>query len=265
MAGANGAAPAIFITGAAAGIGRATAELFAARGWRVGLYDVNEAGVTELAQRLGGRALAGRLDVTDVAQFERALAGFFEAAGRRLDVLFNNAGIAFCNDFEKIPLARHHAVVDVNLKGVLTGCHLALPYLKRTPGARVISMCSASAIYGTPSFAGYCATKFAVRGLSEALDIEWRRHGIRVMDVMPLFVDTAMVATVEVRPKSLDRLGLRLTADDIARAVWRAAHWPRWWPKVHFLPGIQSWLTYVAQKLTPGWFNRLTTKVISGY
>lgn len=258
--------PAIFVTGAAAGIGRATAQLFAGRGWFVGLYDVNEAGVQELRRTLGeANAVAGRLDVTDVAQFEHALAQFFEAAGRRLDVLFNNAGIAATGDFEGIPLARHHAVVDVNVKGVLNGCHLALPYLKRTPGARVISMCSASAIYGAPAFAGYGATKFAVRGLTEALDIEWQRHGIAVRDVMPLFVDTPMVAAFESHPKSMDVLGLRLTAPDLARTVWRAAHWPRWWPKVHFLPGLQTWGTYVMQKLTPLWFNRLTTRLITGY
>lgn len=258
--------PSVFITGAAAGIGRATAELFAARGWFVGLYDVNEAGVRALVQQLGtDRGIAGRLDVTDAAQFERALAQFFQAAGSRLDLLFNNAGIAFCNDFEQIPLARHHATVDVNLKGVINGCYLALPYLRQTPGARVVSMCSASAIYGAPSFAAYSATKFAVRGLSEALNIEWHRHGIRVMDVMPLFVDTPMVAGMEHKPHSLDVLGLRLTAPDIARTVWRAARWPGSLPKVHFYPGFQSWIMAIAQKLSPAWFNGLTTKLISGY
>lgn len=258
--------PSIFITGAAAGIGRATAELFAARGWFIGLYDVNEGGVRALVPKLGtDRCIAGRLDVTDPAQFERVLAQFFQAAGNRLDLLFNNAGIVFCDDFEQIPLARHHATVDVNLKGVISGCHLALPYLRQTPGARVVSMCSASAIYGAPSFAAYSATKFAVRGLSEALSIEWHRHGIRVMDVMPLFVDTPMVAGMERKPRSLDVLGLRLSAPDIARTVWRAAHWPHWLPKVHFFPGFQSWITFLLQKVSPGWFNWLTTKYISGY
>ncbi len=258
--------PSIFITGAAAGIGRATAELFAEQGWFVGLYDVNEAGVHELGQQLGsGRSIAGRLDVTDPAQFEHSLAQFFEAAGRRLDLMFNNAGIVFCDDFEAISLARHHATVDVNLKGVVSGCHLALPYLKQTAGARVINMCSASAIYGTPSFAAYSATKFAVRGLSEALSIEWHRHGIRVMDIMPLFVDTQMVAGFARKPRSMDVLGLRLTAQDVARTVWRATRWPRWLPKVHFFPGFQTWATVILQKLSPAWFNWLTTKIISGY
>jgi NAD(P)-dependent dehydrogenase (short-subunit alcohol dehydrogenase family) len=257
--------PAVFITGAAAGIGRSTAQRFARAGWFVGLYDVDEAGVRELQQQFGPeRAIAGRLDVTDGGAVARALAEFFEAAGRRLDLLFNNAGILVAGEFEALPLDRQLAQVDVNVKGVVQCCHAALPFLKQTPGARVINMASASAIYGAPGFATYGATKFAVKGLTEALNLEWRRHGIVVMDVLPLYVDTGMVRNLGHRPRSLDVLGLRLGADDIARTVWRAAHW-RWWPRVHWYPGPQGWLLALAQKLSPGWFNRLTTGIISGY
>lgn len=257
--------PSIFVTGAAAGIGRATARHFAARGWAVGLYDVNLDGARALAQELGAACVhSGALDVTDAAQFAAALESFWGAAGQRLDLLFNNAGIIAVEDFEAIPLARHHAVVDVNVKGVLNGCHLALPYLKRTPGSHVVNMASASAIYGTPKFAAYGASKFAVRGLTEALDIEWHRHGITVRDVLPLFVDTQMVRGVTIPLASLDKLGLRLTPEDVARTVWRAKHW-RLWPRVHFYPGWQAWFLALAQKLSPGWLNRYTTRVVSGH
>jgi NAD(P)-dependent dehydrogenase (short-subunit alcohol dehydrogenase family) len=258
--------PSIFITGAAVGIGRATAERFAREGWFVGLYDLNEAGVQELRRTLGeGNATAGRLDVTDAAAYERALAQFWDAAGKRLDVLFNNAGIAFCDDFEKIPLARHHALIDVNLKAVVTGCLAAFQYLRQTPGASVVSMSSASAIYGAPAFATYAATKFGVKGLTEALNIEWHRHDIRVVDVLPLFVDTPMVAQFESGLKSKDVLGMHLGPQDIANTVWRAVHWPRWWPRVHWYPGLQGSFLALLQKLSPAWVNRLTTKMISGY
>jgi NAD(P)-dependent dehydrogenase (short-subunit alcohol dehydrogenase family) len=257
--------PAIFITGAAAGIGRATAERFAARGWFVGLYDVAEGAVQALCQQLGPQnAIAGKLDVRDEAAFSAALAQFFDAASGRLDVLFNNAGILATGDFESIPLARHQLLVDINLKGVLNGCMLALPYLRRTPGARVISMCSASAIYGTPAFASYSATKFAVKGLSEALDIEWARHGIRVMDLLPLFVATPMLNDVAQPPAIVGRLGVRLTADDIAETVWRAAHW-RLWRRVHWYPGLQGRLLALAQKFAPALLNRLVTRIASAY
>lgn len=262
------AKPSIFITGAGAGIGAATARLFAARGWFVGLYDVNESAVLELSRELGPSVVTGRLDVTDPARFKAVLSEFFEAAGNRLDVLFNNAGIAATDAFEDIDLQRHHAVVDVNLKGVVNGCYYALPYLKQTTGSRVISMCSASAIYGAPSFAVYSGTKFAVRGLTEALNVEWARHGVTVMDVMPLFVDTPMVRSFENPPKSMERMGLRLVADDIANTVWKAANWPtRWWawPRVHWLPGLQSKLLWLATKYLPVWLSRLTTRIITGY
>ena len=261
--------PSIFVTGAASGIGRATAELFAQRGWFVGLYDVNEAGVRELAAQLGpANSCAGPLDVTDPAAFERALAQFWEAAGQRLDLLFNNAGIGTVQDFENVPLARHHAIVDVNFKGVINGCHCALGYLKRTPGARVINTASASAIYGTPALASYSATKFAVKGFTEALNLEWRRHGIVVMDVLPTIVDTPMVSQMlrglQGTWKSMDVLGVRLSAGDVAATVWRAAHW-RLWPRVHWYPGLQGYVMALAQKLSPGWLSRYTTSQMTGY
>ncbi|MGH8462257.1 MAG: SDR family oxidoreductase [Stenotrophobium sp.] len=258
--------PSIFITGAAAGIGLATAELFAARGWFVGLYDLDEAGVNRLQQRLGAEhAVAGKLDTTDAAGYAQALESFARAAGGRLDLLFNNAGIAAVDDFEKLPLARHHLVVDVNLKGLINGCYLALPYLRQTPGARVISMCSASAIYGAPSFAVYSATKFAVRGLTEALNVEWQRHGVLVMDIMPLFVNTPMVSHFETEARSLKRMGTHLTAQDIAAAVWKAALRPRWRAPVHWYPGWQTRLMQLSNKLSPAFLNRFMTKQVSGY
>ncbi|HUP90617.1 MAG TPA: SDR family oxidoreductase [Solimonas sp.] len=257
--------PAIFITGAAAGIGRATAQLFLEKGWFVGMYDINPEIVMDAALvRTMGNGIAGQLDVTDYPAMQTALAEFTAASAGRLDLMFNNAGIASVEVFEDVPITRQHALIDVNFKGVVNGCNAALPHLKRTPGSRLISMASASAIYGAPSFAVYSATKFAVRGLSEALDIEWSRHGIRVMDVMPLFVNTPMVAQFDRKPKSFDRLGMHLTSEDIARTVWRAAHW-KLWTRVHWYPGLQTKLLALFTKLQPAWLNRTTTKLVSGF
>lgn len=253
----------IFITGAAAGIGLETARLFHARGWQVGVYDVDARGISRLLDELGERASGGVLDVTNADAFAAALAEFFARHGR-LDLLFNNAGIVAVGDFESIAVARHQALVDVNLKGVLNGCMAGLPMLRATPGSRVINMSSASAIYGTPGFASYSATKFAVKGLSEALDIEWARYGIRVMDVLPLFVNTRMVSDLAETPASVRRLGVRLQAADIAGTVWKAAHW-RLWRRVHWYPGAQTYALALANKLAPALLNRLTIKRISGY
>jgi NAD(P)-dependent dehydrogenase (short-subunit alcohol dehydrogenase family) len=231
-----------FITGAANGIGRATATLFAKQGWFVGLADIDEAALAALAQEIGPQqAWACRLDVTSEAEWQAALAGFVAHTGR-LDLLVNNAGILISGQFTSNPLARHHALVDVNLKGALNGCHVARPSLLRTPGARVINLSSASAEYGQASLATYSATKFAVRGLTEALNIEWQADGIRVMDVMPLFVRTALVEGMDA--PSVRRLGVRLTPDDVAQAVWRAAHWRGSFGKVHWPVGRMARLLH---------------------
>ncbi|HZP13003.1 MAG TPA: SDR family oxidoreductase [Nevskiaceae bacterium] len=257
--------PGIFITGAAAGIGRATAKLFASRGWFVGAYDMNAAGLAALAAELGsGNCITGKLDVTDASALADALEAFFQAAGRRLDVLFNCAGILSVGNFEDIPLARHHLIVDINLKGVLNGFHCALPYLKQTRGARVVSMASASAVFGSPAYASYSATKFAVRGLTEAMNIEWARHGITVMAVWPIFVNTAMVTEIE-QPESLKKMGVHLQASDVANVIWRAAHRPRWLPRVHWFVGAQTWFLWMATRLMPVWMMRLTTRRVTGY
>lgn len=256
----------IFITGAAAGIGRAVAERFAKAGWFVGLFDVDEAAVRALCDQLGAqRAVAGRLDVADPAQWGPALATFMQAAGR-LDVLFNNAGIAVTAPFEEAAIERHHRVIDINLKGVLNGCYSALPFLRQTPGARVINMCSASALFGQPMLSTYSATKAAVRSLTEALDIEWQKHDIRVMDVLPLFVNTAMVRDEVAKMKTVQTLGVHLTADDVAQTVWRLAApaSARGLP-LHSPVGWQTKFFYVASKLTPDGLNRWITAKLGGH
>ncbi len=256
--------PAIFITGAAAGIGRATAELYAAKGWFVGLYDLSAAGVVALREQIGaGQAIAEALDVSDAAAVVAALERFFAQAGR-LDVMFSCAGILSTGDFTDIPLARHHQIIDVNLKGVINGAHAAFPYLKQTPGACLINMASASAIHGAPGFASYGATKFAVKGLTEALSIEWAQYGIRVMDLLPLFVATPMVNAVAAPPKSVGRLGVKLKAEDIAAQVWAASQ-SKGLSHTHWYPGLQTKALALTNKLLPAVLNRYSTKLVSGY
>ena len=84
-------------------------------------------------------------------------------------------------------------MIDINIKGVVNGAYAALPYLKVTPNSRLINIASCASLYGTPRLAVYSATKFAVRGLSEALDIEFGRHDIAVSCVMPWFIDTPLL------------------------------------------------------------------------
>jgi NAD(P)-dependent dehydrogenase (short-subunit alcohol dehydrogenase family) len=188
----------IFATGGASGIGRATCRLFAARGWFVGAYDVNEAGLEALEQELGSQnCLTRRLDVSDKAEFDRAMDEFSQATGGRLDLLFNNAGIGAGGWFEEVPYEVAMRVIEVNFIGVVNGVYAGIPLLKRTPNSLCFSTSSSAALFGMPRAGMYAATKFAVKGLTEALSVELARFGSRAADVMPALVDTPILEVTQ--------------------------------------------------------------------
>ena len=251
----------IFITGAANGIGRACARLFASQGWRVGVADIDQSALDTLVQELGTeKAQAFHVDVTQAEDWAVALAAFHSQCGR-LDVLLNNAGILISGPFAASPLAQHHALVDVNIKGVLNGCYLAKQYLQATPDSRVINLSSTSAVYGQASLATYSSTKFAIRGLIEALNIEWQDDGIRVMDIMPLYVRTAMLKDIKAR--SADRLGVQLTPEDVAATVWKAANFTGSFGKVHWPLNWQAVWMFRLTSMTPDWLARAIARRIA--
>jgi NAD(P)-dependent dehydrogenase (short-subunit alcohol dehydrogenase family) len=256
--------PTVFITGAAAGIGRATAVLFAQRGYRVGAYDVDLAGLATLREDVtsrGGDIVIGRLDVSDAQEWAQQLAEF-TGPQRRLDILINNAGVLSHGRFEEIPLHTQRRIIDVNVTGTLTGLHTAFPYLRGTRGAQVVNLCSASAIYGQPELATYSASKFAVRGLTEALELEWRRYGIRVIAMWPLFVQTAMVDGVETN--ATRRLGVHLSAEDVAQSIYTATHSTRTrLPKVHYPVGRQTKVLAGLAQVSPHWAARILNKAVT--
>jgi NAD(P)-dependent dehydrogenase (short-subunit alcohol dehydrogenase family) len=258
-----GVRPTILVTGAASGIGRACAELFARRGWFVGLYDIDAVGVARVAASLGeGNAVSGTLDVRDAEAWESALAAFWTHGGHRLDVLLNNAGILSSGQFEDIPVARHYAMLDVNVRGMITGCHRAFRYLQRSPGSHVINIASATAIYGQPELATYSGTKFAVRGFTEGLDLEWSKYGIRVSDIWPSFVKTPMADDFHQIP-SAKSLGIRLTPADVALTVWNCATKTKLMHKTHWTVGFQAGLLSLATRLAPSALSRWVVQHIA--
>ncbi|RUO63644.1 SDR family oxidoreductase [Pseudidiomarina insulisalsae] len=257
----------IFISGAAAGIGRATALRFLSAGWRVGAYDCDSGGLTKLEQEvsagLPGQLVTGTLEVTDNASWQAALADFVSHSDGKLQVLFNNAGILYSGALHATSLADLQRMISVNVNGVLAGCYLAYPYLQAAAGAgempRVINMSSASAIYGQPWLAGYSASKFAVRAITEALELEWADDGIKVMDAMPLFVKTGMIE--DMQGDSIRRLGVRLTPEIIARSIFKMAHYRG--GRVHWTVGTQTKLMALASKLSPARLVRASNRWIS--
>lgn len=175
-------------------MGRETAKLFAGKGWFVGAFDVAVEGLKTLEQEIGSdNCLVRRLDVTDKLDFDSAVAAFATETDGRMDLLFSNAGIGESGWFEDIPYEAALKVVQVNLIGVLNSIYAALPLLKATPNSLCFITSSSSATYGMPRIAVYSATKHAVKGLTEALSVEFARHGVRVADVLPGLIDTAIL------------------------------------------------------------------------
>ncbi len=239
----------IFITGAGAGIGAETARLFASRGWRVGASDVNPTALESLVRDVGVGSLSTHVaDVRDKRSVETALLDFTATTGGRLDAVFANAGVLFMGPNETITEEQKNLLVDVNVRGVLHTIDTAFPYLARTPGARVVAMSSTSAEYGSPQHAVYSATKFFVRGLTEALDIEYRRHDIRVAGIYVAYVQTGMVFDAKVKPASIERLGVKVTPQKVAATVWRAVHGSR----VHWRVGVDARLINFTVRLLGG-------------
>ena len=184
----------VFITGAAAGIGLATAKRFAAEGWYVGLYDIDADGIAQLLQTPQfSNACGGPCDVTDRAAVSQALQHFAERTQGQVNVLVNNAGVLSAGKFEAIDHKAHELIINVNVQGLTNLAQLAFPYLQKTPDSTLVNMCSVSSVHGVPLLAVYSASKFYVNGLTQALGIEWAQHGIRVLSIKPPFVKTAMV------------------------------------------------------------------------
>lgn len=246
----------IFITGAGSGMGREGARLFHARGWRVGAVDRNEESLESLRANFGVRLWIRAVDVTDKAALDSALADFCaDNPGGGLNMMWNNAGIGEGGWFEDVPYEAAMRVVDVNFKAVLNGAYGALPYLKKAPGSLMFSTSSSSGTYGMPRLAVYSATKHAVKGLTEALSVEWQRHGVRVADVLPGLIDTAILtstpqhsdedsATIsreEIRAAAPQRGMFRLMpADSVAEVAWRAYQHPT---RLHwYVPQSIRWI-----------------------
>ena len=253
---------AIFITGGASGIGRAIAQRFAKGGWFVGIGDVEEDGMAETQRLIGsGFSYTQRMDVRHPETWESALNGFSMAAGGRIDVVANNAGIPLGGTLEQYTVEEIERCLDINLKGVILGAQAALPHLRKTaPGSCLLNTASAAGIYGTSGASVYSATKFGVRALTESLDGEWAAEGIKVRSIMPSFIDTPLLdmlpnaqSNEAVRDK-VRAAGLEITpVTDVAEAAWDAVHGDR----LHTVVGKTAKRAAFASRWMPGKMRKM--------
>jgi NAD(P)-dependent dehydrogenase (short-subunit alcohol dehydrogenase family) len=199
---------AALVTGAASGIGRATAILFAREGAHVLVTDLDPAGaaVVTSIRNGGGEAHFVRHDVTDEVSWLEAIGGVLEASGR-LDILVNNAGIAFAKPLGEMTLAEWRRVMAVNLDGVFLGTREAVRVMRRTGGGAIVNMSSASGLVGSPLASAYCASKGAVRLFTKAVALEVAGDGIRVNSIHPGGVRTPIWAKADFWPGLVAKSG----------------------------------------------------------
>ncbi|WP_408959751.1 SDR family NAD(P)-dependent oxidoreductase [Natrinema sp. 74] len=185
----------VVITGAATGIGRATAERCAEEGARVIVTDIDtEAGqaVAEAIEADGGEAQFHELDVTDSDQFHAVVDAVAEDDG--LDVMVNNAGTGHPGgSLEDLDDEIRDFVIDINVKGVWNGCHAALPHLKEQGHGRIVNVGSLASILGLPQQSAYSMSKGAVLNMTKAVAAEAGPHGVRANTVCPGFTETALL------------------------------------------------------------------------
>jgi len=180
----------VAITGAAAGIGLAIAEHFAARGARLALLDTN-AEVDRLASRLGPNNASYRVDVSD----EKAVEATFDEIGRSFggaDIVINNAGIGIIEPAEKLSVAAWDKTMAVNLRGPFLCARAAAPLMFKKRWGRIINIASQAAVIGIEGHVAYSASKAGLLGMTNCMAIEWGPNGVTVNCVSPTVVDTEL-------------------------------------------------------------------------
>lgn len=254
------------VTGAGSGIGCEIAVLFAAQGAHVILSDINETGMQDTGRRIkqaGGECETHIADVSKRSDMKKLASAVREKHGA-LDILVNNAGIASAGRFVDTALDTWDKVLDINVKGVVHGCHYFLPdMIERGHGGHVVNLASMAAFVAPREMSIYAASKFAVLGFSESLRCEMATHDIHVAAICPGVINTPIIANTVVEGQVAER-GLQEKAIDfyqkrnyppqkVAQAVLKAVLKNK--SVVPVSP--EAWLSYYAKRLLPGVMERL--------
>ena len=184
----------VIVTGGASGIGRALCEELGRRGATILVADIDFGGAQRVAGEInaaGGSASPAHLDVRQAADVQ-AVVDATVTNYRRLDYMFNNAGIGVGGEIRDLTLEHWRTAIDINLMGVIHGVTAAYPVMLRQRAGHIVNIASLAGLISSPGLAPYAATKGAVVSLTNALRVEGERHGVRASAVCPGFVDTAI-------------------------------------------------------------------------
>jgi len=249
----------IAITGAGSGFGAALARLYAARGWRVAVTDIDKSRARRTLAEIntyGNDSFCMQLDVTSAQHWQQLYDMVMERWGG-LEVLVNNAGVAAAGNVEETSLEDWAWVLEIDLMGVVRGCHRFAGLMKRQKTGHIVNMSSFAGLAGLPFIAAYGVAKAGVVALSEALRAEMHPYGVGVTVACPAFVRTGLLETFRAtradahakvaRWMEASSVSAEQVAGDIARAIvdkrflvlthrqtrgpWRMK---RWFPETYF-------------------------------
>lgn len=251
----------VLVTGAGSGLGRALAFRYAEAGFRVACADLRLDRAEETVRLItgfGSGAMALPVDVGDDASCE-ALRDAILAAWDGVDIVINNAGIACAGPLLTTPMVDWRRVIEVNLLGVVRGCHLFGRILAEQHSGHLVNIASFAGLAGAPGLAAYGSAKAAVVALSEALRAELDGSGVRVSVVCPSFFRSRLLDGLRAPDEHYRALAERLmadsriSADDVADAVFRGVARGTFL----ILPGRTERLAWRLKRWLPGFYFRL--------
>ncbi len=251
----------VILTGAASGIGRATAKLFAEEGAIQILSDIDEKRLNETYKFLGEakvNATIIRVDVRKPEEVRSMIEKTVEKHGR-IDVLIANAGVVRVGDVETFPDEDYDLLIDVNIKGTHNTCKFAVPYFKKQKFGSIIILASVAAHIGQTAHANYCSTKAAVLGYTRALALDLAPYNVRVNSVSPGATDTPMLQS-DVAKQARDR---GLSYEEVKKEFEEEGIMGRWADPKEIATGIlflatneSSYMTGADLRLDGGWTTR---------